>query len=97
MGRLKSLQPHVTKDKQMTNLDKLNQELADKMAARKAELAETVAIAKVQLQINKIESPLFMKRELLKEDEAKLQVIADVIQEAYDRDDRKMSLVFGYG
>ena len=81
----------------MNALDKLNQELAERMAARKVELAETIAIAKVNMQLAKIESPLYMKRELLKEDEVKLQVISNTIQEAYDRDDRKMSLVFGYG
>ncbi len=81
----------------MNKIDELKAELAAKVAEKKAEVAATIAEAKVRVEISKIESPLFLKREMLKADEMKLQVVSDTIQEAYDRDDRKMSLVFGYG
>ena len=79
------------------SLDQLKAELAAKMVERRAEVAEMIAVAKVNVEISKLESPLFVKREMLKTDLAKLTVIEEQIQEAYDRDDRKMSLVFGLG
>jgi len=91
VGRFK-----ITKDRKMT-LEELKVELEARKAAKKAELEEVVATVMVQHELTKLTSPLYNHRELTKRDSVTLDVLLDQIAEVYARDNRKMSLTFGYG
>ena len=60
-------------------------------------MAQMVETIKVTHEIAKLDSPFYNKRELAKQDSLTLDAITETIGEQYAADDRKMSLVFGYG
>ena len=64
---------------------------------KKAEMKATIERIKMEKEIAKLESPLYANRELVKQDILTLDAIISTISEQYAVDDRKMSLVFGYG
>ena len=78
-------------------LVELNAELEARKIAKKEELANVIATVKVQHELTKLDSPLYNKRELMKTDSIMLDVIIGQITDVYAREDRKMSLTFGYG
>ena len=80
-----------------TEIKKLKAELAKKAKERQAELADKVELIQVQKEIMKLDSPLYEQRELVKRDNLMLDALVETISEQYAADDRKMSLVFGYG
>ena len=75
----------------------LKAKLAEKTAAKKAELATLMETIKITNELDKMESPIYNQRELSKTDNATLDAYKAIINEAYIADDRKMSVVFGYG
>ena len=83
--------------KKLTEIQKMKTELKKRQAAKKSEMAKTIELIQVSKEIAKLDSPLYNKRELAKKDSLTLDVITDQIAEDYAKDDRKMSLVFGYG
>ena len=83
--------------KKLTEIEKLKATLAAAKKAKKTEMAEMVETIKVTKEIAKLDSPLYNKRELAKQDSLALDAITETIAEQYAADDRKMSLVFGYG
>ena len=62
-----------------------------------AQLQETLEANAIQLQINKLQSPLYVERQLEIEDNLKLDAIIDHIEELYAVDRRKVSQTYGYG
>ena len=85
------------KEYKMTNINQLKAELEIRRVAKIAELAELKETILLNHELTKLDSPLYTSRELAKEDNIKLDVIIDQIAESYATNDRKMSLVFGYG
>ena len=83
--------------KKLTKIEELTATLAARKAEKKTEMALLVEEIKMNKEITKLDSPLYNKRELSKQDSMTLDVIVDTIAEQYAADDRKMSLVFGYG
>jgi len=80
-----------------TALEAKRAELLVKQAERQAELVNKVEMIKLDKELEKLDSPLYTQRELTKQDNLTLDVIIDTISEQYAADNRKMSLVFGYG
>ena len=83
--------------KKVTEIEKLKAELKARKTAKKTEMAQLVEQIKVSKEIAKLDSPDYNKRELAKKDSMTLDAIIETISEQYAQDDRKMSLVFGYG
>ncbi len=80
-----------------TEIQKLKDQLKKKVLAKKVSLAKRIEEIKLTKEIAKLDSPLYDKRALAQKDTMTLDVIIDQISEQYAADDRKMSLVFGYG
>ena len=80
-----------------TTAKELSVLLAERVEARKAEVAERIEVRKLENQINFIESPLFEARELDKEDNLVLDAYLTHIEEMYAVSKRKVSKTFGYG
>ena len=80
-----------------TKIKELQAQLEARKAERANEFAQKVEMIKVTKEIEKLDSPLYEARELAKQDSMTLDVITTNISEQYAQDDRKMSLVFGYG
>jgi len=81
----------------MATIKELKAQLVKRKAAKKTEMAAKVELIKVTKEIAKLDSPLYEKRELARQDNVTLDAIVETISEQYAADDRKMSLVFGYG
>lgn len=81
----------------MTNLQQMQAELAARMEERKQEVKALMEEIKLRNELRKIESPLFEKRELEKQDNLKLDALIEQLEEFYSVDNRKISRVFGYG
>ena len=81
----------------MTKIEELRAELETRKVAKQAEVKELIELTKVTQEINKIDSPLYNKRELSLRDNMVLDTIISTIEEQYAADDRKMSVTFGYG
>lgn len=81
----------------MTNLQQTKAELAARLEERKEEVRKLMEEIKLQNELRKIESPLFEKRELEKQDNLKLDALIEQLEEFYSVDNRKISRVFGYG
>jgi len=64
---------------------------------KKVEMKAAIERIKMEKEIAKLESPLYANRELVKQDILTLDAIISTISEQYAADDRKVSLVFGYG
>lgn len=80
-----------------TEIKELQARLKAVKATKTTEINDTIARIKVEKEIDKLESPLYAKRELARKDNLTLDALIDTISEQYAADDRKMSLVFGYG
>jgi len=78
-------------------VDELRVELEARKVAKQAEIATVIEMAKVKHEMTKLDSPIYNRRELSKQDSTTLDIISEQIAEHYARDDRKMSLTFGYG
>lgn len=81
----------------MKTIEEMRKELADKAIQKKTEIDELIAITRVKHEMVKLDSPLFNDREMTKIDTLNLDVIIQTITEQYTVDDRKMSMVYGYG
>jgi len=78
-------------------LKKLQKQLKAKMEAKKLELKNLVEERKIQIQIAQMDNPLYIARELEKEDIKKLDAITLLIEEQYKADDRKLIHTYSYG
>lgn len=78
-------------------LDKLKAELNARMEQRKVELEAKVAELKVLNELKKLESPLYEKRQLEKQDNLQLETYIEQLEEMYSVDNRRINRVFGYG
>ncbi len=87
----------MAKATKQTEIQKMKAQLKKRQADKKSEMAKTIELIQVSKEIAKLDSPMYNKRELAKKDSLTLDVITDQIAEQYAADDRKMSLVFGYG
>ena len=81
----------------MTNLERMKAELAARMEERKQEVKNLMEEIKLQNELRKIESILFQKRELEKQDNLKLDAVIQQLEEFYSVDNRKINRVYGYG
>lgn len=79
------------------SLSTLQAELQATLVARKAEIADLISQRKIEMEINKITSPLYEQRELEKVDTSRLDAIIEHITSIYVSDKRKVSQVYGYG
>jgi hypothetical protein len=80
-----------------TEMKKLQAQLAAAKKAKANEIKEIVESIQITKEIAKLDSPLYNKRELQRQDNMRLDALVETISEQYAADDRKMSLVFGYG
>lgn len=72
-------------------------ELEALKAERKAQMLNLIESKKIELEANKIQSPLYEKRMLEENDLNMLNAIINEIEEMYAANKRKVSQVFGYG
>jgi len=79
------------------SVNQLKEKLAKKLAERQQELQTKIEELKVANEIRKIESPLYEKRQLEKQDNMQLDAYIEQLEEMYSVDNRRISRVFGYG
>lgn len=80
-----------------TKIETLRRELDQRVAERQAQMQAQLEEAKILCEMRKLESPLYIRRGLEKQDNAMLDAILNKIEENYALDNRKISRVFGYG
>ena len=78
-------------------LEQLKTELALKQEARKAEINETIAIRKIELEMRKLSSPAFLEREIVKADNVTLAAIISSFEDLETGKDKAIKPVYGYG
>ena len=81
----------------MSKINQLLKELEERKVAKQAELEELKQTIALNHELTKLESPLYNKRALSAQDSLTLDVLINQVEEQYSRDDRKLSLTFGYG
>ena len=91
-----TLDTYNTKGQSMTAVE-LKAQLKEKVAARKAEIAETVECIKLENEIKYVESDLFQTRKLTEADNNVLDAYIEHIVDQYAQSKRKVSQTFGYG
>ena len=79
------------------DIETLKQQLETRKAQKEQELATLKEEITLKHELAKLDSPLYHKRELQKDDIAKLDVLLDEVEAVYSRENRKISNVFGYG
>ena len=79
------------------NITELKAQLEQRKQEKQIELANLKETITLQHELNKLDSPIYNKRELVKQDSLTLDIILGQIEEAYRTNKRKVSQVYGYG
>lgn len=81
----------------MSKLDEMKAMLAERSAKKKAEIEQLIEQRKIEVEIKKLDSPMYAEMMLIAEDEANLTAHIEMIAEMYAAEKRKISYVFGFG
>lgn len=81
----------------MNKIEQMKAQLEQIKMETHAKVLALVEANKLQLQINKLQSPLYITRELELEDTTRLDAIIEHIEELYAVDRRKISHTYSYG
>ncbi len=75
----------------------LKSKLATAQKAKKAEIKALLEKKKIELELVKLQSPLYLERALNDQDNATLDALLEHVENNYAVDGRKLTQVFGYG
>ena len=84
---------------ELSELEKLKAQLTAQQAIRKTEIANTIEVRKLELEISKVSSPIFLEREVTRQNSLRLTAIISAFEDLSTgaATDKPVKPVFGYG